>query len=91
MTAASWLGRLPVISSLSPADAAAKLREIGEDDFADALVADCGGDLATYQMRHLRFWIGRDRAWLHTAHAVGYLAPVSAQAAGLLPIRHASG
>src|SRR5438034_125789 len=34
---ADWLARLPVIGSLPPEVAAAKLREVGEDETADAL------------------------------------------------------
>ena len=36
-----------------------------------------------------RFGIGRDRAWQHTAHAVGYLAPAPGLGTGLLAIQHA--
>lgn len=37
MIAADWLARLPLIASLPAQDAAAKLREIGENRLADSL------------------------------------------------------
>jgi hypothetical protein len=84
-----WLARLGVIGRLSPAEAAAKLRDIGESDIADALADVPGAGPATFGALSL-LGIGRDRAWLHTAHAIGYLAPIDGQGAGLLPIRHAA-
>jgi hypothetical protein len=38
VTESDWLSRLPVIGKLPPAEAAAKLREIGEDEIADSLI-----------------------------------------------------
>ena len=89
MTDAGWLARLPVIGSLPPAEAAAKLREVGEDDLADAVDAAPQAAPATYGVLS-RIGIGGDRAWLHTAHAVGFLAPAAGPGSGLLPIRHAA-
>ena len=89
MTDADWLSRLPVIGSLPPREAAAKLREIGEDDLAIAIAAAPSAAPASYGMLS-RLGIGRDRAWLHTAHAIGYLAPVDSASSGLMPIRHAA-
>src|SRR5437899_759595 len=89
MADSNWLARLPVIGSLPPGEAAAKLREAGEDELADTLAA--AGDAAPSTFGVLsRLGIGRDRAWLHTAHAVGYLAPAPGPGSGLLPIRHAA-
>lgn len=91
MSEADWLARLPVIGDLPPAEAAVKLREVGEDDLADAVDAAAQAAPATYGVLS-RIGIGGDRAWLHTAHAVGFLGPAPApgQGADLLPIRHAA-
>lgn len=89
MSDEGWLSRLPVIGSLPPVEAAAKLREVGEDDLADAMEAASQAAPATYGMLS-RIGIGGDRAWLHTAHAVGFLAPAADPGSGLLPIRHAA-
>jgi hypothetical protein len=88
-TDAGWLARLPVLGTLPPAEAAAKLREVGEDDLADAVDAASQAAPATYGVLS-RIGIGGDRAWLHTAHAVGFLAPAPRPGSGLLPIRHAA-
>lgn len=88
-TDAGWLARLPLIDSLPPAEAAAKLREVGEDNLADAVDAAPQAAPETYGVLS-RVGIGRDRAWLHTAHAVGFLAPAAGQESGVLPIRHAA-
>lgn len=86
---ADWLVRLPLIGRLPPSQVAAKLREIGEDQIADALAAVPRVAPTTYGVLS---WLGisRDRAWLHTAHAIGYLAPAPGTESGLLSIRHAS-
>ena len=89
MSDAGWLARLPVIGSLPAAEAAAKLREVGEDGLADAVDAASQAAPATYGVLS-RIGIGGDRAWLHTAHAVGFLAPAPGPGSGLVPIRHAA-
>ena len=89
MADADWLAQLPVIGRLPPSEAAAKLREVGEDKIADVLETSGQEAPATYGLLS-RLGIGGDRAWLHTAHAVGYLAPVAGSGSGLLPIRHAA-
>ena len=89
MSDGNWLTRLPVISGLPPDQAAAKLREVGEDELAGTLEASGQAGPATYGVLS-RLGIGGDRAWLHTAHAVGYLAPVAGPGSGLLPVRHAA-
>jgi hypothetical protein len=84
-----WLARLPLISRLPRAEAAARLREIGEDDLAGELSADprtAPAVMGTWPVP------GRDRAWLHTTHTIGYLGPVDAVSPsrhGLLPVHHA--
>ncbi len=89
MSDASWLSRLPLTGSLPPAEAAAKLREIGEDEIADALASAPKTIPETYGLLS-RLGISGNRAWLHTAHAIGYLAPAKSPGVGLRPIRHAA-
>ncbi len=83
-----WLARLPVIGNLPPDVAAAKLREVGEVEIAQALTDAPELAPTTYGVLS-RFGIGRDRAWQHTAHAIGYLAPVDGPQTSLLDIQHA--
>lgn len=91
MTDADWLGQLPVLGSLPPAEAVAQLREIGEDEIADALTVASEATLATYKPLKLsQLAIGRNRSWMHTAHAIGYLALADGCESALLPIRHAA-
>ena len=89
MSEGDWLARLPVIGGLPPSEAAAKLREVGEDEIAAVLEASGQAAPATYGVLS-RLGIGGDRAWLHTAHAVGFLALVAGPGSGLLPVRHAA-
>lgn len=77
-----------MIGALPPAVAAAKLREVGEDEIAPALEDDPEAEPTTFGVLS-RFGIGRDRAWQHTAHAIGYLAPADGSQTGLLPLAHA--
>jgi hypothetical protein len=83
-----WLARLPVIGELPPEAAAVKLREVGEDELAQALEEAPQAAPTSYGVLSF-LGIGRDRAWQHTAHAIGYLAPADGPQAGLLPIVHA--
>jgi hypothetical protein len=84
-----WLSQLPIIGSLAPSEAVTKLQEIGEDEIADALSNAACTTPATYEVLP-RLRGGRDRAWLHTAHAIGYLPPADGTSGGLLPIQHAA-
>ena len=88
MTDSDWLDGLPVIGELPPEVAAVKLREVGEDELAQALAE---APEAAPEAFGVPAWlrIGGDRAWQHTAHAVGYLAPAAGPQAGLLEIQHA--
>jgi hypothetical protein len=88
MSDADWLASLPVIGDLPPEVAAVKLREVGEDEIAQAL-EDASEAAPTSFGVLSRLGIGRDRAWQHTAHAIGYLAPTKSPQAGLLEIVHA--
>src|SRR5512139_1485755 len=92
MTLPSWFDDLPVLGKLPPAAAAAKLRELGEDEAATALeAASSEREALTYGTP--RWWPFQDRAWQHTAHTFGYLAPappgsdpLSIQHAGNIPV-----
>jgi hypothetical protein len=96
MTPSSWLDEIPIIGRMSPAEAAVKLRAIGEleDDQTsldgrgkspyEALIMDTGDEPP---WEKLRKQLG-PKPWQHTAHAFGYLAP-AAPGSDLLPIRHA--
>lgn len=87
MTTPTWFDDLPVLGRLAPARAAAKLREVGEEEAAIALEAPQATERLTFG-RHKGWWPFQDRAWQHTAHAFGYLAP-SPPGDALLPILHA--
>jgi hypothetical protein len=89
MADADWLARLPVIGDLPPEVAAAKLREVGEDELAQALETEPEAAPTTFGALS-RIGIGRTRAWQHTAHAVGYLPLADGPQAGLLEIQHAA-
>lgn len=87
MTASVWFDDLPVLGELPPAEAAAKLRDVGEGDAAAAL--DAAREAPAAAFGPLGFtWPFQDRPWQHTAHAFGYLAP-SPPGDAPLPIRHA--
>jgi hypothetical protein len=88
MTAPIWFDDLPVIGKLPPAQAAAKLREVGENKTADTLeAAKDTRDFQTFGAlsRILSF---QNRQWQHTAHAFGYITP-SPAGSEPLTIQHA--
>jgi hypothetical protein len=87
MTGSSWLDELPVLGTLPPEQAAAKLREVGEEEAADALESAAETAPASYGLPKILG--GKDRAWRHTAHAVGHLAAEPPSPGELMPIRHA--
>lgn len=78
----------PVIGRLPPHEAARLLRDIGETELADAIVAQFGSGIksATYTRGVGR--LGRDRLWMHTAHAFGHV-PKTSRPADAVPITHA--
>jgi hypothetical protein len=87
MPSSDWFDDLPVLGKLPPSDAAAKLREIDDDQTADALETAAQAETTrTYGRRGL--WPFGDKPWQHTAHAFGYLAP-SPPGSDPLPIVHA--
>src|SRR5271165_5445008 len=61
---------LPVLGALPRAAAAAKLREIGEDQAAEALERAAP---PPSKMGAADWWPFGDKAWQHTAHAIGFL------------------
>lgn len=85
MNTALWFDDLPVLGKLPPAEAAAKLREIGEIDAAEVLTSAEKESPQTYGTWSL---LG-DKLYKHTAHTLGYLAPVPANSRDL-PIQSAS-
>ena len=82
-----WFDDVPVIGRM-PRDAAARrLREIGEDDAAEALEAV--GVEAPGEIFGLPDWVPfAEKPWQYTAHAFGYLAP-ALPGDRPLPISHA--
>lgn len=77
---------LTPLGKLSPQQAAVKLREVGEDALADKLEDTTTREAPAYAVE-LR-WPFRDKAWQHTAHAFGYLAPTGSSQK-MREIRHA--
>ncbi|MHC4789365.1 MAG: hypothetical protein ACYS8K_09225, partial [Planctomycetota bacterium] len=88
MTSATWFDDLPVLGALPPGEAAARLRQVGESEAAASLEGATAAEAATYGEKGKIRWPFGDRAWQHTAHAFGYLAP-PAPGGDPLPIQHA--
>ena len=87
MTPSSWFDDLPVLGKLPPQQAAAKLRELGEDEAAVALESSQRGAAVTFSTGRW-WWPFQDKPWQHTAHAFGYLVPAP-PGDKPLPIQHA--
>jgi len=87
-TTATWFDDLPVLGALPPEEAAAKLRQLGETEAAEALEEAEAQEVVAYQMPRKLRWPFSARPWQHTAHAFGYLAPAPPGGAPL-PIHHA--
>lgn len=75
MNTSIWFEDLPVLGKLRPDKASAKLRELGEEETANAL--ETGAETITRTFGLETFWPFQDKPWQHTAHAFGYLAPAS--------------
>ena len=72
-----WFDDVPVIGELPPKEAAARLRQLGEDEVASALEAR--RETSSYAFGpDKQWWELPDKPWLHTAHAFGYLPPAQA-------------
>lgn len=76
MELSSWFEDIPVLGQLPPKEAAATLRALGEEQAAQLIEAarENPATAVTYGDRKF-LWPFQDRAWQHTAHAFGYLAP----------------
>jgi hypothetical protein len=93
MDNSQWFDDVPVLGRMAPEKAAEKLREVGEARAVEAIESaaeddDRGGRTRSFGSRAASWWPFGDRAWQHTAHAFGYLAPAG-PGSELLPIRHA--
>lgn len=89
MTTPAWFDDLTVLGNLPPQEAAAKLREVGEDEAAAALEAAQEESFTVKTFGDRKWWWPfQDKPWQHTAHAFGFLAPAP-PGGDLLPIQHA--
>lgn len=75
MSTSTWFDDLPVVGALPPEEAAAKLREVGEDEVAEALeeIQETASQVFGVGTRK-HWWSLPNKPWLHTTHAFGYLA-----------------
>ncbi len=76
MTTEAWFDDLPMLGQMPPAQAAAKLREVGEDEVADAI------ENAQYKVTtdSTKFGIPEDlglrpQLWVYSSHIFGYSVP----------------
>ena len=86
-----WMNDLPVIGKWDPQALANKLRELGDSELADELETagvPASGNASTYASFLDRVWQLKPKAWQHTSHVFGYLAP-SSSGEELLAIQHA--
>lgn len=75
MTVETWFEDQPVLGKLPPTQAAAKLREVGEETAAAAIErAARGGTPSSSTFAYHRGWLGIRRAFIHTSHTFGYIA-----------------
>jgi hypothetical protein len=81
--ATTWF-EMPVIGAMSREGAAEKLDEIGETDLADQVRA--APHEAKYRREGGWRWPFRTKAWQHTSHAIGYIAPSTPGFRGLREI-----
>jgi hypothetical protein len=80
---------IPVLGKMPTEQAIAKLREIGEDEVANVLESAPRRRGAFDSLANMFAFLKlAPPAWVHTAHAYGYLAPASV-GGGMLPIQHA--
>jgi len=87
MATARWFESYPVIGKLTPAQAAAKLQEIGDTNNSALLEAASASATQIQEFGSIKsLWPFQDKPWQHTAHAFGFLGQDSSQ--DLLPIKH---
>ena len=82
-----WFDDLPVLGALPPEQAAARLRQVGEEEAATAL-EEAAAEAGEVSFARGFRWPFGNRPWQHTAHTYGYLAPAP-PGAGPLPIESA--
>src|SRR5262249_22477937 len=70
MPATDWFD-IPVLGSLPPEQAEAKLRELGETDAANALRDAPVGK--SFSLQPKTWWPFADRPWQHVQHAFGFV------------------
>src|SRR5437867_1130884 len=88
MKTSAWFDD-PVVGNLPPEQAAAKLREVGEEEAADRLETAQETQAKAFDLRGRKsWWPFQDKPWQHTAHSFGYLAP-TAPGSDPLPIHSA--
>jgi hypothetical protein len=85
MDTALWFDDLPVLGKLPLAEAAIKLREVGEIEDAEVLEAAEKNDPLTFGVCPF----GGNKLYKHTAHTFGYLAPAPPNSRDL-PIQSAN-
>ncbi len=78
-----WFDDVPVIGELPPEEAAARLRQVGENEIAEALEATREDTSHTFHPDK-PWWERPDKPWLHTGHTFGYLPPAQAGNASVL-------
>jgi hypothetical protein len=89
MATSDWFEDRPIVGRLAPEQAAAKLREVGEEAAAQSLEeAATGEEMRSFSVKGPDWWPFGDRAWQHTAHTFGHLAPAS-PGSDALSINHA--
>ncbi|MGH7496940.1 MAG: hypothetical protein ACREOO_31715 [bacterium] len=92
MDQAHWFDDLPVLGNMTPEQAALKLRELGEEEMtgkpaSSKPVVTRGAGAATSRSFG-DWWPFGEKAWHHTGHAFGHIAPAPPNESDL-PIRHA--
>ena len=86
-----WFDNLPVVGALPPEQAANVLRDVGEQETAEALDAAQSGSSQVFGIEDfLGWWPFQDKPWVHTGHAFGYLPTLSTPAYAPIPIRSVS-
>ncbi len=75
MNASSWFDEVPVLGAMPSEQVAAKVRELGDDETAEAVLPNRGLETgAVFGARKSLGWLfSSPKAWEHTAHAFGYI------------------
>jgi hypothetical protein len=87
MATSDWFDDTPVLGKLPATAAAARLRELGDEETAEELL-DATHSAGTTMSLKGGLGLFKPRPYQHTAHAFGFLAPADPGSA-MLPIRHA--